>query len=236
METQPTPVQPEPKRYPATLIALVGISGSGKSTALRNLPWDKTALIDIERKGMPFRLKDATHFYQPKTLDEYYAALLKIEKDPTMQIVVIDSFSKLAQFWEVYSTSKAEGYQIWKMYANLIREGFIRLKNMGKCVIITGHEERESMQGLGGNEIPLRRMYVQGGWGKIGLESECIAVWFSGAKPEVDAAGKPTGKMFYYLNTQTTGGTTAKTPMFWGLQPQEPNDVNAMLETIMKNL
>jgi hypothetical protein len=79
-------------------------------------------------------------------------------------------------------------------------------------------------------------MYVQGGWGKLGLESECIAVWFSGARPEIDAQGKSTGRMAYYLTTQTNGGTTAKTPMFWDLALQEPNDVNAILEKISKNI
>ena len=42
------------------IIGIVGGSGTGKSTSLRNLPADKTTIIDLERKGFPF--KEAKQF------------------------------------------------------------------------------------------------------------------------------------------------------------------------------
>jgi len=42
------------------LIGIVGSSGTGKSTSLRNLPLNETIIIDLERKGFPF--KEAKNF------------------------------------------------------------------------------------------------------------------------------------------------------------------------------
>ena len=39
-------------------VLLMGASGSGKSTSLRNLPAEETAIINITNKPMPFRNKD----------------------------------------------------------------------------------------------------------------------------------------------------------------------------------
>ena len=42
------------------LIGIVGSSGTGKSTSLRNLPLKDTIIVDLERKGFPF--KEAKNF------------------------------------------------------------------------------------------------------------------------------------------------------------------------------
>jgi len=42
------------------LIAVVGLSGSGKSSSLRNLPKDKTIILNVDEKILPF--KDALSF------------------------------------------------------------------------------------------------------------------------------------------------------------------------------
>ena len=52
------------------LIGIVGSSGSGKSTSLRNLPADKTIIIDLERKGLPFREAKNFHTISASTLPE----------------------------------------------------------------------------------------------------------------------------------------------------------------------
>ena len=41
-------------KFPKPLIAIVGDSGSGKSYSLRNLDWNTSVLLDVERKGLPF--------------------------------------------------------------------------------------------------------------------------------------------------------------------------------------
>ena len=39
-------------------VLLMGSSGSGKSTSLRNLPAEETTIINITNKPMPFKNKD----------------------------------------------------------------------------------------------------------------------------------------------------------------------------------
>lgn len=219
-------------KYPATLIGLVGPSGTGKSMSLRNLPQDITRIIDAERKGMPFKVTNPALIEATSDRDTTLTAIRKAAKDPAIKIIVIDSLTAVIDQLQVWCEKKYTGFEIWKQYNDGIQLLFNELKAIGKTIIFTSLEEVVQIQGLDGSQTTRRRSYVQGKeWMNKGLESECIAVWTAFAKKPKDAS-----EIQYFLATQTDGVTLAKTPPFWGVKTPVPNDVNALLETIAKNI
>ena len=225
-----TPTQ-TPK-YPPTLIGIVGPSGTGKSSALRNLPPAITRIIDTERKGMPFRVGNPNLVTPTESRDQLLLAFRKAAKDPAVSIIAIDSITAAIDQIQVWAEKDYKGFEIWKQYNDGIQELFNEFKKSGKLVLFTSLEEIVQIQGLDGSITTRRRAFVQGKeWANKGVESECIAVWNSFAKRNKDG-----GKIEYFLATQTDGVTLAKTPPFWNLDPVIPNDVNAALEKIIKSL
>lgn len=219
-------------KLPATLIGITGPSGTGKSTSLRNLPLDITRIFDIECKGMPFKLSRPESVIPIRDWPSFMSALLKVEVDPSVKIVAVDSITALFEYNQVMCEKDYKGFDIWKNYNDNIAMILNRLKAKGKTVIITSLEEIVQIQGLDGNPTTRRRMFVQGKeWANKGIESECLAVWTAFAKRSADKSS-----IEYHLATQTDGITLAKTPPFWGLGPSMPNDVWAMLQTISRNL
>lgn len=214
--------------YPRTLIAVVGPSGTGKSTSLRNLPVENTAIADVERKGMPFRTKHEP--FSPNRVQEFKDWFGKQIKNPAIQIVVIDSMTALVDMLQTECEMSYKGFDIWKYYNDGIGELCRLFKTSGKCVVITALDEIVQMPDTMGNMTTQRRIYVQGKeWANKGIESECLAVWYSHGK-----RSKDSGKVEYLFGTQTDGITKAKTPQFWGLNDPEPNDLHAVLMKAVK--
>ena len=87
MSTETSP----PVKWPRTLIALVGPSGSGKSTSFRNVDPARTVIFDIERKGMPFRVRDAGLVQSIDSYDKLTVALNKLKSDASKDLVCIRS-------------------------------------------------------------------------------------------------------------------------------------------------
>jgi hypothetical protein len=100
-------------------ILVIGESGSGKSTAMRNLPPKHTAVISVYGKPLPFRDNDLKIIRQsdPKKV-------LEILQKSQTQIIVIDDFQGLLSnpFME---RAKENGFQkftdIAKDYYDIIR-------------------------------------------------------------------------------------------------------------------
>ena len=216
----------QPKlQWPKTLIALVGPSGAGKSTSFRNVDPTRTVIFDTERKGMPFRVRDDKLVVPIDSYDKLTVALNNIKKDPTKDLVIIDSITAAIDQLQTKCEQIYKGFDIWKNYNDDIQSLCTNLKALGKTVIITGLEEIVPIQGLDGSMTTRRRLYVQGKeWANKGIESECLAVWSVYAKKE-----KGSDTIQYFFATQTDGVTTAKTPIFWGLpNPMENCVVKAL--------
>jgi len=72
----------------ATVTLILGKSGSGKSTSLRNLSPNETALIQIIRKPLPFKgAKD----WKPYVTDDH-AKIIGAARKTERKIIVIDDF------------------------------------------------------------------------------------------------------------------------------------------------
>jgi hypothetical protein len=222
----------QPPKLPLALILIVGPSGTGKSTALRNLPQDITRIIDAERKGMPFRVTNPNTVVPSNTRDTLLSEIRKAARDPLVQIIGIDSVTAAIDQLQVHCEKTYKGFDIWKNYNDGIQDLFMELKATKKTIVMTSLEEVVQIQGLDGGITTRRRAFVQGKeWANKGIESECISVWSSFAKRD-----KQSGKIEYFLGTQTDGVTLGKTPPFWNLPETMPNDVWAALQLAGKNI
>lgn len=80
----------------ATLI--IGNSGTGKSTSMRNLNPQETLLIQVIRKPLPFRSKDWRYFDKEKCKDgnifvtDQWNAILEVARKTKRKVIVVDDF------------------------------------------------------------------------------------------------------------------------------------------------
>ena len=79
------------------IIGIVGSSGTGKSTSLRNLSPDKTHIIDLERKGLPFPNAGKFKVTSCSNIKEFDKALDTALADEKCEVIVIESFTKYTE-------------------------------------------------------------------------------------------------------------------------------------------
>lgn len=123
----------------AKLVMIVGESGTGKSTSLRNLPAEKTAIINVSGKPMPFKTNKELGIYSTDDYGKIQAALSKTDRE----IIVIDDATYLMTN-EFMRNAKVTGFQKFTDMAlnfdNLIR--FAASLPENKTVYFLGHIER----------------------------------------------------------------------------------------------
>lgn len=86
-------------------ILLMGGSGTGKSTSLRNLPADETAIINVTNKPMPFKNKNGIKVTNCKDYEQMIKAIINTNK----RIVVVDDSSYMMTF-ENFDKATNKGY------------------------------------------------------------------------------------------------------------------------------
>lgn len=86
-------------------VLLMGGSGTGKSTSLRNLPAEETAIINVTNKPMPFRNKNGIKIINCNNYEQMIKAILGTKK----RIIVIDDSSYMMTF-ENFDKATNKGY------------------------------------------------------------------------------------------------------------------------------
>lgn len=86
-------------------ILLMGGSGTGKSTSLRNLPAKETAIINVTNKPMPFRNKNGIKIVNCNNYEQMIKAILGTKK----RIIVVDDSSYMMTF-ENFDKATNKGY------------------------------------------------------------------------------------------------------------------------------
>jgi len=206
------------------IIGIVGGSGTGKSTSLRNLPPDKTYIIDLERKGMPFP-KKFPYTAPCSNTTEFDAALKDALADESCEVIVIESFTKYVEILHTLADRSFKGFDIWNYYNREIRTVLDKVKNDHAVVIFTAVDEIVELVQPSGNTFNVRRIKVQGKQHAGSIEKEFLMVLFTEVKRDKE------GNTRYVFQTNSDGITSAKTPM--GMFPEAyiDNDVNAVIET-----
>ena len=209
------------------IIGIVGASGTGKSTSLRNLPPDKTYIIDLERKGMPFP-KKFPYIASCSNIKEFDAALSTALADESCEVIVIESFTKYVETLIALAQASFKGFDVWSYYNRMIRATLDKVKNDNAVVIFTAIDEIVQIAQTNGDTYNVRRVKVQGKQHEGCIEKEFLMVLFTEVKRDKE------GKSRYVFQTNSDGITSAKTPMGMFSESYIDNDVNVVIETAKK--
>lgn len=204
------------------LIAICGPSGSGKSSSLEGLDPTTTRIIDLERKGMPWR-GPKQHVHAAETLVDYNRIMDAAIKDTSVRLIVIESFTKFCELTKVDCQARFKGFDIWSNYARSIWMALHKCKNTHASVVWTAIDELVKIPNPDGSETARRAIGVDGKEFLGKVEKEFLMVFFTSSKRNKE------GKMEYFFETNTDGVTSAKSPrdMFSG---PVPNNLAAALK------
>lgn len=197
-------------------ILIIGRSGMGKSTSLRNLDPDKTALINVLGKPLPFRGK----FNQIVTTD--YVKIMNAISKTNRPIVVIDDAGYLmtSAFMSGHA-SQGTGNALYSFY-NTLGDNFwfliehIRSLPTNQRVYLIMHEDGNE------NYDIIKPKTI----GKMLDEKVCIEGMFSICLRCVYSNGR------HVFRTRTNGKDTAKTPLGLFEEEEIDNDLKVVDEKI----
>lgn len=196
-------------------VLILGESGSGKSTSLRNFPANKVAVLNVASKPLPFRnklmVRDGVRY------DSINNSLAK----NTMKAYVIDDAQYLMSF-EFFEHARETGYQ---KFTNLGKNFYDMLANIrdktnnDTIVYLLSHVEQQAdgkykMKTIG-------KMLDE----KLTIEGLCSIVLFCKAEAENET-------IKHKFITQSDGTTTAKSPMEMFSDLEIDNDLYAVDKTI----
>ena len=196
-------------------VLLMGASGSGKSTSLRNLPAEETAIINITNKPMPFRNKDNKKIvclkdFNADSYDELYKQIIKAIQGTKKRIVVVDDSSYMMSF-ENFEKATNKGYDKFttmaKNYYDLIKSAISC--DGEKIVYIITHEEVDDVN----------QLYRPKTIGKMLSNQLVIEGLFSIVLRSLYKNGE------YIFQTQNDGTSVCKSPMDMFEQKEMPNDL-----------
>ena len=183
-------------------IIIVGPSGSGKSTSLSSLNPKTTAVLNTERKQLPF--KNAKEFMNVpiKSVSEFHSALDKAMESDKIKTIVIESFTSLIEIIFREADIRYKGFDVWSYYNKEIDKILDKSKNSDKYVIFT------AIDGVydGDNGVEERYVAVDGNRWKKRVEKEFVIALFTDVH-------KGDEGVKYRFRTNTTGRDSAKSPM-----------------------
>jgi len=210
------------------MILICGQSGSGKSYSLRNLDKEKTKIINIERKILPF--KEALKFKHLVDIETAEKAAkevsdsIKSTDNNNYDVIVIESFTKYVELLLSFSKKINKGYDIYNYYNATIGSFLETIKgNNNKFVVITAIDERVEFIQPTGAITTSRRCAVSGKEWEGKIEKEFTVVLFTDVKQE---KGKNPE---YRFITNNDGTNSSKSPPdLFGKQYIE-NDINMVI-------
>lgn len=201
-------------------VLLMGASGSGKSTSLRNLPAEETAIINITNKPMPFRNKDNKTIVtlenfkkegeKDLSYEELYKRIIATIKGTKKKIIVIDDSSYMMAF-ENFEKATSKGYD---KFTNMAKNYYDLIKSAISCgdekiVYVITHEEIDDVN----------QLYRPKTIGKMLSNQLVIEGLFSIVLRSVYKNGE------YIFQTQNDGTSVCKSPMDMFERKEMPNDL-----------
>jgi len=229
MEQQTAPVSDD-----SIAILIYGLSATGKSTSLRNLPRDRTAIMNTERKRLPFKgEKDFILNAKIHSTGELLAGMDYIETQPHIEYVVVDSLSMYADqilFKErienapVAANGEKDTRSGWMDYKSDLMNIVIKGKASSKIYIFIGLEDQIVGDGFKTQLVTS----CQGSYhGKIERDFPIVL------RTVIDESDN---KLLHLFETHRVPGenTTVTTPLDMIESPTYPNDIYKFVEEIVK--
>ena len=211
------------------LILVIGDSGSGKTSSLRNMPLEKTVYIDVDRKSIKsFKGMDKLRdWVKLDYIDHLIPGLKALEADPECEYIVIDTLSfALDMFVAQKIDTAADTRAAWGQYKQWYKELIHIAKTSKKSYIFLTHAkdiyDEKAM-------TTKTAAYAQGSIFGI-IEADFAVVAYT--HKYVDEHGMP--KYGFLVNpTKETLSLSAKSPMEMFDEPLiEDNDIMTIFEAI----
>lgn len=199
-------------------VLVIGKSGSGKSTSLRNFNEKELALINVMKKPLPFRKK----FESTLNTDDYQTILKSIYSTEKKIIVIDDAGYLITNHFMSKHSSTGNGNAVFSLY-NEIGDYFWSLiefvKNKlpeNKIVYFFMHEDKNDFGDVKPKTI-----------GKLLDEKVCIEGMFTIALRCMCNNNK------HFFKTQSDGNDICKTPIDMFKEKQIDNDLKAV-DTVIR--
>ena len=186
-------------------VLLIGKSGSGKSTSLRNFKGDEVAVVNVLGKPLPFK----SDIKAPKC-DDYATILKAIASTPKKTIVIDDAGYLITN--EFMKNSSIKGYDKFNNMANNFWNLINAIKNIegGKTIYLIMHEDIDDLQNIKPKTIGHlldEKVDIQG------LFTICIRSVYEDGK--------------YLFKLKTNGQDCVKTPFDMIAESEMENDLKA---------
>lgn len=210
----------------AMVIAVMGESGSGKSTAMRTLPPEQTYYIDADGKGLPWRgwrqqyNAEKKNYYRGSDKEKIISILDGLNnKRQDIKYVVIDTINGIMVDDEM-ARMKDKGYDKWADLAMAVYGMIIYSLRMrdDMTIIFVAHTQvdRDENTGMTWTRIKTNGRKLD----KIVLESKFTTVFHARCLD---------GK---YIFETRSNNSTAKTPLGAFEEPAIENDIMKALEKL----
>ena len=183
-------------------VIVVGKSGSGKSTSLRNLNPETTAVINTERKQLPFKGANKFMNVPVQSLKDFNAAMTKAMSSDKVETIVIESFTSLIEMIYREADVRFKGFDVWSFYNKEIDRILNMSKNTDKHIIYLAIDGAYD----GDDGVQERFVAVDGNRWKKRVEKEFVVCLYTDNHYSND-------KTDYRFRTQSQGKDSAKSPM-----------------------
>lgn len=214
------------------LIGIAGPSGHGKSTSLRNLDPEKTLMINVANKDLPFPgskkkyNKDNKNYLEATTAKKITDILKKVSsKMEHIKYVVIDDFQYIVGL-EFVEKALEKGYDKFSAMAKHLVEMVSPQLHQNLrddlYVIILTHDEVVEKDYQKERKMKTAGKLVDQ---HITLEGFFTVVFFTQIQKE-----EGDEEMSYYFRTRTDGIDNSKSPMGMFNKTLIPNDLKPILE------
>lgn len=199
-------------------VMLIGKSGSGKSTSLRNFNEDELYLIKVLNKPLPFRKK----FSSTLETDDYQVVLKALIKSQKKSIVIDDAGYLITNHFMRGHSSAGAGNGVFALY-NDIGDRFWRLVSYvtnelpaDKVVYFVMHEDKNEMGDIKPKTI-----------GKLLDEKVCLEGMFTIVLRCVTEDNK------HIFKTKTNGADVTKSPIDMFTDDEMDNDLK-VVDTVIR--
>lgn len=200
----------------AQVILLLGKSGSGKSTSMRNFSHDELALINVNKKPLPFKGKfDST--LESTNYEQIEKAIFSTKK----KVIVIDDAGYLITNQFMMGHGENKGNAVFELY-NSLADNFYKLIKFcqvkvadDKTIYFVMHEDKNDFGDVKPKTI-----------GKLLDEKVCVEGLFTIALRAECLNGE------YIFHTKTDGSDVTKAPLGMFESETVPNDLKEVDRTI----
>lgn len=205
-------------------VLIMGESGSGKTTSLRNLPPKETLYLDADGKGLSWKgwRKQYSHenknYMQTSDAEVIQSAMLQAKKAEHVKYVVIDTINGVMLDYEM-SKAREKGYDKWIDLADFVYKICLLASKLrdDQTVIVLGHSETITTDdGYRQTRLKTNGRKLE----KIVLESKFTTVLLSELQND------------QYVFVTRGSNTTAKTPLGMFEADSIPNDINLVIKEL----